>query len=73
MHIEIIRLFDTLKPTLKSLALKDDGEYWEKRDPLVLENHLNEVRDSLRQMKREEPAMYGPVKLKNGRIVDMIR
>ncbi len=73
VHIEIIRLFDALKPILNSLTIKDDGEYWETRDPVVLESHLNEVRESLRQMKREEPAMYGPVKLKDGRIVDMIR
>jgi hypothetical protein len=73
VHIEVIRLFDALKPILKSLSINDEGEYWEKRDPLVLENHLNEVRESLRQMKREEPAMYGPVKLKDGRIVDLIR
>jgi hypothetical protein len=73
VHVEIIRLFDALQPVLKSLAIKDEGEYWEKRDRALLENHLNLVKESLRQMKREEPAMYGPVKLKDGRIVDMIR
>ena len=73
VHIEIVRLFDALKPVFQSLAVKDDGEYWEKRDAALLEKHLNEVRESLRQMKREEPAMYGPIKLKDGRIVDMIR
>jgi hypothetical protein len=73
VHMEIIRLFDALKPALKSLSIQDDGEYWEKRDPVLLENHLNQVRESLRQMKREEPAMYGPIKLKDGRIVDMLR
>ncbi len=51
----------------------DEGEYWEKRDRALLENHLNQVRESLKQLKREEPAMYGPIKLKDGRIVDMIR
>ena len=73
VHIEIVRLFDALKPILKSLVIVDEGEYWEKRDRALLENRLNQVRESLKQLKREEPAMYGPIKLKDGRIVDMIR
>jgi hypothetical protein len=73
VHVEIIRLFDVLKPIFKSLDIVDEGEYWEKRDRALLENHLNQVKESLRQLKREEPAMYGPIKLKDGRIVDMIR
>jgi hypothetical protein len=73
VHMEIVRLFDLLKPALASLTINDEGEYWEKRDPALLEMHLAEVKESLRQMKREEPMLYGPIKLPDGRIVDLIR
>jgi len=72
-HVAIIEMFDALKPLLKSLTIEDEGEYFTTRDREVLENHFAQVRESLRQLKREEPAMYGPIKLKDGRIVDMIR
>jgi hypothetical protein len=73
VHMEIIRLLDALKPALQSLTVRDEGEYWEKRDQALLENHFDQIKEALRQMKREEPAMYGPIKLNSGRIVDMIR
>jgi hypothetical protein len=73
VHIEIIKLFDQLKPLLKSLRIDDEGEFWLERDRSVLEAHFSKIRDALRQTKREEPMLYGPIKLPDGRIVDMIR
>ena len=51
----------------------DDGGYWEKRDRSGLDDHFAKSREMLRQMKREEPMLYGPIKLPDGRIVDLIR
>lgn len=73
IHVAIIKLFDQLKPLLKSLRVDDDGGYWEKRDRSGLDDHFAKSREMLRQMKREEPMLYGPIKLPDGRIVDLIR
>ena len=73
IHVSVIDLLRRLKPYFTSLKVDDEGEYWETSDKLKLEKHIATVNRMLDDIKREKPSARGPVKLKDGRIADVIQ
>ena len=73
VHIAIVELLRRLKPQFTRLEVEDEGEYWETSERTKLEQHINTVNRMLKDIIREKPSARGPVKLKDGRIADVIQ
>ena len=73
IHVAVIDLLRHLKSYFASLKVDDEGEYWETSDKAKLEKHIATVNRTLDDIKREKPSARGPVKLKDGRIADVIQ
>ena len=72
VHLDIIALFDELKPHFRKLDILDEGEYWETRNRAVLEKHIATVNKMIEEIKRQKPQTKGPFTLPSGRIADVI-
>jgi len=72
IHLEVIALFDELKPHFKKLSVDDEGEYWETRNKKTLENHIDTVNRMIKDIRTKNPKAEGPIKLPSGRIADVI-
>lgn len=73
VHIAVVEFLRRVKPLCQELNVFDDSEYWETNDRPMLESHINTVNKLVTQMKKEKPSSRGPLKLKDGRIVDIIQ
>ena len=71
VHRDVVRLFRVLKPLMATLEIGDEGEYWETGDPAKLEAHMAVVNTAIDRAKARQPNARGPVRLPNGRIVDL--
>ena len=72
IHIKIIALLKALEKEFEKLSVVDEGEYYESGNV----DRLNELIDGCYSAKDKEkeknPKLEGPVRLKSGRIVDLI-
>ena len=71
-HIEIIELFDTIKPLFTKLDIQDEGRYWETRNRGFLEEDMKSVAAQIEAIKLSHPNVGGPVKRPDGRILDLV-
>jgi len=73
IHVEILQVFNLIRPYLKELVILDEGEYWETEDALLLaknaENNLNSILNAI----ENDDSLEGPVWLSSGRIADIVR
>jgi len=72
VHIQIVDFLAQLAPYFVNLAVEDEAEYWETRNREILEGHINQINEILRDMQQENPAARIQVREPTGRIVDMI-
>ena len=72
-HLDIIALFDAIKPFFRKLVLVDEGDYWETRDRAALEKHIATVNKMIEDLKRQKPSTRSSVVLPSGRIADVIQ
>lgn len=72
IHIQIVDFLSRIAPYFASLTVEDEAEYWETRDRQVLERHMNQINDVIRDMQQENPASRIQVREATGRIVDLI-
>ena len=72
IHIAVVELFRRLKPHFARLEIEDEGEYWASSDRERLELHIGTVNRMLKDIRREKPSARGPIKLKDGKIVNVI-
>jgi hypothetical protein len=68
-HIAIIELFRRIQFFFDGLKIKDEGEFWNKSDENVLEQHMQRCNEVLQEMLAN-PCAKGPVRLPDGRIAD---
>ena len=72
VHVGIINLLKSLQPFLKELHVFDEGEFWETQDISLLEEIQENCWTLLQEKLEENPSLKGPVRLKSGRIADLI-
>ena len=72
IHIAVLDLFRRLKPHFARLEIEDEGEYWASNDRNRLEQHIGTVNRMLNDIRRENTSAKGPIKLKDGKIADVI-
>lgn len=72
IHVAVIELFRRLAPFFAELSVDDEGEYWNTSDPKRLDELLQECFQALDAALVERPKARGPVRLRNGRIADVV-
>jgi len=73
VHILVIDLLRQLETYFETLTVFDEGEYWETRDLSRLQNHIDNCFKAIEEAKQEDNSLDGPFRLKDGRIVDLMR
>lgn len=73
IHMGIVDLFQQVRIKFGELVIQDQGGYWELRDPKVLEERVIKCYEEMEKAKEEDPDYYGPIKNKNGRIIDLVK
>lgn len=72
IHIQILDFLAQLAPYFGNLIVEDEAKYWESRNREILEGHMNQINEILRDMQQEKPAARIQVRSSTGRIVDII-
>lgn len=72
IHVLVVNLLHLLEPEFSTLEVIDEGEYFESGDASVLENHRKKFFDILDEYLTQDDKYYGPVRLENGRIIDVM-
>ncbi len=72
VHVKVVELFRKLKPLLADFEVSDEGEYWETNDRAKLEMRIASDGKAIEDLKKLRPNTIGPVKMGDGRIVDLI-
>jgi len=72
VHILITKLLKSFEPEFSSIEVIDEGEYYETGDDSVLNNHREKFFETLDEYLAQEDKYYGPIRLENGRIVDVM-
>jgi hypothetical protein len=73
VHIQIVQLLESLRPHFKKIDVIDEGDYWDTRDKTVLEGHIAKVDSMIEDIKKKDPNAQGPLRMKSGRIADVIQ
>jgi hypothetical protein len=71
-HVEVIRLLRDIEPCFESFTVVDEGDFWETSDISTLEQRFETNFAAAEEMKKENPKLKGPIRLMNGRILDLI-
>lgn len=72
VHIAVVELFRKIQPFFENLKISDEGEFWETSDEDVLAEHIENCNKALQEMLTKNPKARGPVRLADGRIVDLM-
>ena len=72
IHKSIVQLLKQLQPHFKTLQVVDEAEYFESGSESVLQNHLDKCFELLDGYLQDAEKYYGPIRLENGRIVDVM-
>lgn len=73
IHKGIVSFFDQVKIKLSQLIIQDEAGYWEMRNEELLQDKLLDCYLAIQKTKEEDSEAYGPVKMEDGRIVDLMR
>ena len=71
-HVEVIQLLRDIEPCFETFVVLDEGDFWETSDISSLEQRFETNFSAAEEMKKENPKLKGPIRLMNGRILDLI-
>jgi len=71
-HIAITTLLRNLTPFFENLEVIDEAEYFETGNKAQLQHHLDRCFEMLDEYLENSEKYYGPVRLENGRIIDIM-
>lgn len=72
IHVLLIDFLRSNQELFESVEIIDEGEFFETNDLDLLNKHIQACNDQLEQYLAQPEKYYGPVKLDNGRIVDLM-
>ncbi len=71
-HVEVIQLLRDIEPCFGTFVVLDEGDFWVTSDISTLEQRFETNFAAAEEMKKENPKLKGPIRLMNGRILDLI-
>ena len=72
IHIKISEFLHSIESEFVSIEVIDEGEYFESVNITTLEKHRAKFFETLDEYLAKEDKYYGPVRLKSGRIIDVM-
>jgi hypothetical protein len=72
IHVQVVGFLRQLRPLLRRLGVRDEGEYWETGSEQKLREHMDSTNHVMQAMKSEKPTARIKVREPDGRITDMI-
>jgi hypothetical protein len=72
VHVDVIGLLRLLAPCFESLQVADEGGFWDTQDLGVLRQHRRAFEVALQDQVGAHPTAKVKVKLRDGRIVDLM-
>lgn len=73
IHITVIELLREIAPHFLNFSVEDEGEYWESGEPETLNRHREACFRAMDEIRAQDPHLQGPVRLSNGRIIDLLK
>ena len=71
-HISLIQKLRDMEKFFQTLAVKDEGEYWESEDGGALAKHIRRCDEVIAEFAAKNPLAQVKVKEPNGRLTDLI-
>ncbi len=71
-HVEVIQLLREIEPYFETFDVTDEGDFWKTSDITLLEKKFEVFFAAAEQMVKENPKLKGPIRLANGRILDLM-
>jgi hypothetical protein len=71
-HIDIAEFLRDIQPHFYNLSVTDEGEFWETSDIKVLERKFEDFFVAFDNAMEENPKLRGPLRMDDGRIVDLM-
>jgi hypothetical protein len=71
-HIRLIHLLRDIGRFFQTLAVNDEGEYWESENREVLAEHIRRCNEVIAEFAAKNPLAQVKVKEPNGRLTDLI-
>ena len=71
VHLQLIEFLRSISKFFKSLTVDDEAEYWETNDSGKLRTHFQNCFQIIEETKAKNPALSGPVRNEDGRIIDL--
>jgi hypothetical protein len=71
-HIRLIQILRDIERFFHSLAVNDEGEYWESENKETLADHIRRCNEVIADFAAKNPRAQVKVKTPNGRLIDLI-
>jgi hypothetical protein len=71
-HIRLIHILRDIEKFFETIAVNDEGEYWESENQTVLEGHIRTCNEAIAEIAAQSPRAQIKVREPNGRITDLI-
>jgi len=71
-HIRLMHILRDLARFFETLAVNDEGEYWESENRETLANHIRRCNEVIAEFAEKNPRSQVKVKEPNGRLTDLI-
>lgn len=71
-HVKIVDFLHVIQPLFEHLIIFDEGEYWETRNIVLLQQHIDNCFIAMDEAKAGNKNLSGPCRLDDGRIVDLM-
>lgn len=72
VHIAVVALLKRLAPYFEYFDVEDEGDFFETEDISVLEDPFRRFFDIFDKHMAQSDRYYGPVRLQDGRIIDIM-
>lgn len=72
VHIAIVEFFRQIEQYFDVLEVDDEGEYWDTENQLLLQENLEACFRAIENAKRKDSNLQGPLRLENGRMIDLM-
>jgi hypothetical protein len=71
-HIRLIQILRDIERFFHSLAVNDEGEYWESENRETLADHIRRCNEVIAEFAAKSPRAQVKVRAPNGRLIDLI-
>ncbi len=72
IHVLVCEFLHAIEHEFEQLIVDDEGEYYKTANVNRLAQHIDKIFDMLKEYLEKDDKYYGPIRLDNGRIIDVM-